>query len=337
MVTLKNIAERCNVSLSTVSKALKDSPEIGRETILMVQEMAEEMGYHPNSAARALKTNRTYNIGVIFEDKTGSGLQHQYFATIFDSLKVEAEASGYDITFISNNLGGRDDYFKHTQYRGCDGVVIAVVDFSREDIGKLLASDIPVTTLDYTVPGHSAVLSDNVDGMRQMVEYVVQRGHTRLALIHGEGTKVTENRVASFLETCRKFSLQIPESFLIPARYHLPSLCEDATRELLAAGEPPTCIFYPDDFALLGGLKVIQEKHLKVGEDISIVGYDGILLSSLLHPRLTTYRQDGVSLGKQLAFHLIRKIENPGSYESRIVSVPGEFVPGASVRDLSLE
>ena len=66
MVTLKDILHRCNVPLSTVSKALKDSPEIGKETIVMVQEMAEEMGYHPHSAARALKTNRAYNIGVIF-------------------------------------------------------------------------------------------------------------------------------------------------------------------------------------------------------------------------------------------------------------------------------
>ena len=77
MITLKDIAKECGVSFSTVSKALKDSSEISKETIDFIKKKAEEMGYHPNIAARTLRTNRTYDLGVIFEDKTGSGLQHQ--------------------------------------------------------------------------------------------------------------------------------------------------------------------------------------------------------------------------------------------------------------------
>ena len=84
MVTLKDIARECKVSFSTVSKALKGSPEISIETTDFIKKKAQEMGYHPNIAARSLRTNRTYDIGVIFEDKTGAGFQHQYFATIIN-------------------------------------------------------------------------------------------------------------------------------------------------------------------------------------------------------------------------------------------------------------
>ena len=87
LVTLKDIAKECNVSFSTVSKALKGSPEISGETIELIQKKASEMGYHPNIAARTLRTSKTYNIGVIFEDKTGAGFQHQYFAKIIRSVR----------------------------------------------------------------------------------------------------------------------------------------------------------------------------------------------------------------------------------------------------------
>ncbi|MDC7124422.1 MAG: LacI family DNA-binding transcriptional regulator [Spirochaetales bacterium] len=335
MVTLKDIAEKCNVSLSTVSKALNGSSEIGARTIERVNAVAEEMGYHPNSAARALKTNRSYNIGVIFEDKTESGLQHQYFAAIFDSLKVEAESLGYDITFISSKLGGKDNYLRHTKYRGCDGIAIVVADYSRDDIKMLLESNVPVTTLDNVVAGSTAVMSDNTNGMKILAGHIISKGHKRIAYIHGEKTDVTMRRLDSFYSTCAAHNIEIPENYIIEAVYHDPALTEDATRKLLALDEPPTCILYPDDFAILGGIKVVQEKQLEIGKDISIAGYDGILLSSLLHPSITTYKQDGERLGKQLAFQLIKEIEHPGGFAPEEIYVPGYFVPGESVSDLT--
>ena len=101
MVSLKTIAEKCGVSTATVSKALNDQRDISEETKSRVRKTAEALGYFPNAAARALKTNRSYNIGVLFEEEAGSGLTHEYFSGVLNGLKVQSEKQGYDITFIN--------------------------------------------------------------------------------------------------------------------------------------------------------------------------------------------------------------------------------------------
>ena len=98
MVSLKTIAEKCGVSTATVSKALNDQRDISEETKSRVRKTAEALGYFPNAAARALKTNRSYNIGVLFEEEAGSGLTHEYFSGVLNGLKVQSEKQGYDIT-----------------------------------------------------------------------------------------------------------------------------------------------------------------------------------------------------------------------------------------------
>ena len=94
MVSLKTIAERCGVSTATVSKALNDHKDISEETKNRVKQTAEALGYFPNAAARALKTNRSYNIGVLFEEEAGRGLTHEYFSGVLNGLKIQAEKLG---------------------------------------------------------------------------------------------------------------------------------------------------------------------------------------------------------------------------------------------------
>ena len=126
MPSLKDLAKECGVSVATVSKALNNQPDISAATRERVRAAAHRMGYLPNAAARSLKTNRTYNLGVLFVDERQSGLTHEYFSAVLDSFKVEAEKHGYDITFINHNISGRSmSYLEHCRYRNVDGVVIA--------------------------------------------------------------------------------------------------------------------------------------------------------------------------------------------------------------------
>ena len=103
MVSMKDIAAACGVSVATVSKALNNHSDISDETKAVIKQKAREMGYHPNFSARALKTNKSYNIGVLYKDDAGSGLTHDYFAWILENFKVTAENNGYDITFLNNS------------------------------------------------------------------------------------------------------------------------------------------------------------------------------------------------------------------------------------------
>ena len=130
MVSLKTIAERCGVSTATVSKALNDHKDISEATRKRVRQVADELGYFPNAAARALKTNRSYNIGVLFEEEAGRGLTHEYFSGVLNGLKKQAEKLGYDITFINTCFENRKmSYYDHCRYRNFEGVAIVCACF----------------------------------------------------------------------------------------------------------------------------------------------------------------------------------------------------------------
>ena len=335
MVTMKDVAKQCGVSLATVSKALNGYADIGPDTTELVRNVAQSMGYLPNSAARALKTNRSYNIGVLFVDKTSSGLAHEYFSSVLNSLKVEAERLGYDITFISKDIGNfKMDYYEHARYRNCDGVVIASVDFADPDVIKLVDSDIPVVTIDHVFNHRTAILSDNVGSMEEIVGSLYEKGHRRIAFIHGEDTAVTKKRLGSFHKTCKSLGIDVPDEYVKAALYHDPKLSGLATRELLALKIRPTCILYPDDFSFLGGMTELERQGLRIPEDISVVGYDGILLSQALRPRLTTFRQDAESIGREAAAKLVDEIETPKMFVPAQIIVPGSLLAGETVKQV---
>ena len=145
MASIKDIAKACGVSVATVSKALNGHNDISQATKEKVREAARQIGYMPNSAARALKTNRTYNLGVLFVDEAQSGLTHEFFAAVLDSFKRHAEGRGYDITFINHNIGhGHSSYLEHCRYRGVDGVIAACIKFDDPEVIELAYSNLPV-------------------------------------------------------------------------------------------------------------------------------------------------------------------------------------------------
>lgn len=335
MVSIKDIAARCHVSPATVSKSLNGHRDISQETRQRVCETARKMGYLPNSAARALKTNRTYNIGVLFIDKTQSGLKHQYFSKVLDSVKVQAERLGYDITFLSQNIGQHPmSFYEHCRYRGCDGVVTASIDFKDPGFLELVESDIPLVTIDHVFNNRTAILSDNIKGVQDLVRYIYQCGHRKIAFIHGEYTSVTKKRMASFYKTCEELGVEVPEAYVRQAVYHEPSASARATRELLALADRPTCIMYPDDFSFIGGMNEIEKAGLRIPDDISVTGFDGIYLSQVLRPTLTTLRQDTEKLGKLAVESLVEIIEHPKTTLSKQVLIEGELLKGGSVKQL---
>lgn len=332
MITLKELAAHCGVSTACASKALNNAPDIGVETAERIRAAADALGYHPNAAARALKTRRSYNIGVLFEDDTHCGLTHEYFVEILNAVKNAAENAGYDVTFISKNLNGRSmSFLEHCRTRSCDGVVIACVDFTDPAVAELVGSEIPVVTIDYVFDGNSAVLSENAQGMRDLLQHVYDMGHRRIAFIHGEKTAVTQNRVASFYQFCAEKGIEVPPEYLVEARYHDSDLGREQTKALLKSRPRPTCILYPDDVSLLGGLAEIRGQGLRVPEDISIAGYDGISLSRLMQPQITTLRQNSEALGTRAAELLLKAIESPKTYIPEHIRITGTVQVGSTV------
>ena len=340
MVSMKDIAKKCGVSVATVSKALNGQKDIGEETRKKICAAAEEMGYMASSVARALKTNRSFNLGMLLVDERRSGLGHEYFSTIIEGFKAEAESHGYDVTFINSHVGNQPtSYVKHCRYRALDGVLVACVNFEDPRIQELAAGNIPLVTIDYCFDGHTAILSDNKSGVDALVRYAYEKGHRKIAFLHGENTAVTRNRLAGFHQACQELGLTIPEEYIIPCVYHDPDLCEKATWKLLHLANPPTCILFSDDFSFIGGHNAIISSGYSLpwgyitGKKISAIGYDGINLARMM--RLTTYTQNAYIIGKTAAERLIHRIEHPEDAAPEQIVISGELMEGSTVQDIN--
>ena len=338
IVSLKDISKACGVSIATVSKALNDHSDISKETKERVREIADKLGYHPNAAAQALKTNRSNNIGVLFVDEANSGLTHDYFSHVLDSFKKKAEQEGFDITFINGDRSktNKMSYLSHAIYRGFDGVVIACVEFSDPEVDELIKSNIPVVTIDHTFYNRIAIVSDNIKGIRDLVTYIYEQGHRKIAYVHGlENTAVTQSRLTSFYNTLQDLGVPVRDEYMVSSPYRNTEKAFEATTKLLELPDPPTCIMYSDDFAAFGGMNAIRQKGLRIPEDISVAGYDGIELARRISPLMTTIVQDTDRIGRLAASKLIDLINNPKGTLIEQIVVEGTLEKGESVANIN--
>lgn len=331
-VTIKDVSARCGLSVSTVSKALNGYDDISRETRELVLRTSREIGYFPNAIARALKTNRSYNLGVLFQEQSGLGLCHPFFSAVLNALKAESEAQGYDLTFINHNIGGRDmTYLAHCRHRNVDGVYIVCGNFGEQEMQELIHSDLPCVTVDFQQPGHTCVLNENRLGMRSLTRHAIELAHTRIAMVHGEPCLATSERIAGFQEAMAEAGLPVPEGYIVPDCYIKPTSGYEAIRQLMALPQPPTCVLMQDDYSALGAMNALKELGLRVPEDVSIGGYDGVPTLQMLKPRLTTVSQNAHDVGLEAAQLLIELIENPKAKPGRVANVPTALLVGESM------
>ena len=332
-VTIKDVAQRCGMSISTVSKVFNGYSDISEETRNQVRRAAQEIGYHPNALARALQTNRSYNLGVLFVDESNSGLTHPFFAAVLNAFKQEAEARGYDITFINHNNGASAmTYLEHCTYRNVDGVCMACINFYSEEVRMLAGSGIPCVSIDHRFEGQPSVYSDNAAGIRLLVERAYALGHRRIVYLHGQrNSEVTEIRTRSFAESMRALGLPLDSRSLVESRYDDSAFVMEQLRALLSAPDRPTCILLPDDISYVGAQSAAMSLGLRMPDDISFAGFDGIRLTQTLRPYLTTVRQDSVELGRQAALRLIEAVEHPGAAPLETTLIPVTLLEGETL------
>ncbi len=333
MVTLKHIAEHCGISVASVSKALNHMPGVGAKTADKIRKTARDMGYLPNAAAQALKMNRSFNIGVLLEDDESHGLLNQFFVTVLEGFRVNMEAKGYDLMLMNHTVGKRRiSYLEHCRHSNLDGVFIECSDFGDPELLELAGSDVPLVSIDHTYAGHPSVFSDNMAGIYKAVSHAYSLGHRRIAYVCGALSGVTESRVNGYQKALEQLGLPYRSEYLLESRYRDVRCTKAATAELLKLSDPPTCILMPDDYAALGGILAVKEAGLRVPDDISVIGFDGLDFLDHISPRLTTVRQDAFAIGQRAAEMLLEHIEKKRDVkEWETVIVPVTLLEGATV------
>ena len=277
--------------------------------------------------------SKSLNLGLIFQDENARGLTHPFFAPLINAFKNEAEMRGYDITFLNHNIGMENmSYLEHSRFRHVDGVCLICSRFVTDEVLELVHSEIPCVTVDHLFKHVPAVLSDNENGVNMLVNYAVALGHRRIAFIHGHNNSiVTKTRIYQFQTAMNYHKLEIPEHYLQSGLYADIELTRELVLKLLNLPDRPTCILLPDDYCYLGAQDAAKEAGLRIPEDISFAGYDGISLTQTLRPSLTTIHQDRDALGKESARKLIDRIEHPQTASDHAIILPVRLIEGETM------
>jgi LacI family transcriptional regulator len=329
--TIRELARLSGVSIGTVSRALNGYTDVRPETRERIVRLAEELDYTPSASARALVTQRSHVVGVFLD--TGEGhpdLQHPFFHEVLVGVQETAGAGGFDLLLFSSeqpgNGYGRHSYLKRCRHHNVDGVVLMGVDHHDEEVRRLTASSIPCVGVDVELEGRETgyVTSDNVSGGELAVGHLAAQGHRRIAVIHGPvDTLAGLERLRGFRQGLDAAGLAYRDEYVRAGDFYVET-GHRAADALLALPEPPTAIVAASDLMAVGALRAAAEAGLVVPRDLSVVGFDDIMLAAHLQPGLTTLRQDKVGLGTaaaQALMHRVAGVEAPD-----VVRLPVDLV-----------
>jgi LacI family transcriptional regulator len=333
VTTIYDIAKKAGVSAATVSKVLNNQPDVGKKTREKVLQISEELGYQPNATARGLATRKSNTIGVFFEDHLNTGFRHPFLQDILASFKDVVGAQGYDLIFFAKR--NPEDFESLARYRDVDGIFLLGVPRTNPKLTSLRNSKIPCMSIDLDLLGPKAgyLISDNIGGAFQAVDYLVSMGHTDIAFISDVfSTKPGHDRLVGFHQSMAKHHLVIRPDWIVngdfseEGGYH-------AAQQLFTKSKIPTAIFSASDMMAIGAIRAIRENNLTVGEDVSIIGFDDLTLLRYITPYLTTIRQNKDEMGSLAANSLVEMMNNP-NYVPTVMTVPTELVIRDTVKKI---
>lgn len=315
--SIKDIAKEAGVSHTTVSRALHGSSLISEETTRRIQDAALKLGYLPSAAARSLKTNRSQALGVIV-----SNIDDPYFSEILQGIEEIAQPSNYSL-FIAASQRDRDRETSIVQVfrqHRVDGVIICSTDFSDKQSQNFSRYGIPIVVVnnqaveDYRY----SIYHDDVDGSRQLTRHLIQLGHRKMAYLGNSiSGRTTQDRLAGFRQEMDLAGLSIPDDYIYETAGSEPEKGLRAADYFLNLTDRPTAIVCFNDMLAIGMLKSLQERGVRVPDDLSITGFDNIVFSNYTNPPLTTLDQPKRFIGQKAA-ELILSLVDSGSRQTML-------------------
>jgi LacI family transcriptional regulator len=310
-VTIKDIARELGISPSTVSRALKDHPDISSETKKAVGELAERLNYQPNIVALSLRQRKTNTIGVIIPE-----IVHFFFSTVISGIEDVAYQAGYNVILAQSNESYQREVtdMKALFNSRVDGMLLSL---SRETtnfdhIESILSKGVPIVFYDrfYANPNTSKVIVDDYVGAKEAVLHLIEQGCKRIAHLEGAPNLIiSKDRLRGYQDALSESNLEIRENYTVVCPNNSFEEGKKATRKLMALNVPPDAIFCANDPMAMGAIMAVKEKGLTIPDDVALVGFSNWFFAEITDPSLTTVDQPGFEMGQEAARLLIRHIE----------------------------
>ena len=338
MITIYDIAKVTGFSPPTISKALNGTGGLSSATRSLILQTAQELGYTPNMTARTLSTNRSNLIGVIYEDYYMlKGFKHPLFGDILNSFRKVIENAGYDLLFLSRTLGARQmTYLEHCKFRNVDGVLILNPVPGDADVASLAGCGRPCVSANEPIPGICTIVTENVEAAKEVIQYLVDLGHTKIAYVSGP-LRITApaafERLQGYQACLTENNIPFDQSLVEEGNFWHAEEGYEATKRLLSRTKDFTAIFAANDTLACGVKRALEEAGFIIPDDVSLVGFDGDEMGEYLKPRLTTMWQNSEEIGLRTAQMLLKLFS--GEKLPEIIYIPAKLIERDSCRCLT--
>jgi len=333
MATIYDVAAASGFSPATVSKAFNSYPGISPKTFEKIMATAKEIGYVPNSMARALSTKKSWLVGMLFSEELSTGIKHPHFSEIFSSAQIKLGKAGYDVVFINNSLGGGNiSYLDHCRYRDVEGVFMAASAQFGHVVQSIIDSDIKMVSVEMTYPKKYSVISENYNGALIAMEHLYSMEHRKIAYISGPmNSLAAPERYNGFIDFLAARKIPFESEFVSEAVEFSAQAGYDACTRLLSNAKGKfTALFAGYDGLACGAINCLKSHGLAVPGDVSVVGFDDLPLTEI--SGLTTIRQDREKIGCIAADLLIAQMQNIPIDKPFDTRVPTTLVVRSSCR-----
>jgi len=304
--------------VATVSHVVNGSRFVSDETREKVLSAMEELSYKPNAVARSLRKKESKIIGLVLPDNT-----NPYFAEIAWSIEFASRNQGYSVILCNSDgdVQKEGSYINVLIENQVDGVILVAAGDSTANFLKLQESKIPTVMVDRDSPNVNtdSIQIDNSNGGRIATHHLISLGHEHIACVTGP-RQITPSydRVDGYQKALTQAGLPINENFIIKGDFK-PQGGYLATKKLLAMNPRPTAIFACNDLMAFGVIRAVTESGMNVPQDLSIVGFDDIYLSTYINPPLTTIKQPRLEMGQEAVNSLILRMKDHERYSRSIL------------------
>lgn len=331
-VTIKDIARELNISVSTVSRAMRDTYDVSQETRQKVLDMAAKLNYKPNFNATGLAKGSTHNIGILLPRVT-----NYYFSTAITGIQEAALQKGYNIIlYLTDDSPEREiDVLRDLSLSSLDGILVSTSSAAEtsEHFQQVINEGIPVVFFDRVSTNihTSKVMQDDFNGAFSTVEHLITQGYQKIAHISGpEGLAMTMQRLKGYLAALEKYQLPADPAWIIHSGFSQEDGEQDAEK-LLACKERPDAVFAATDRKAIGCLLTLKKHHIRIGPEIGVAGFTGDPVSKLITPTLTTMAEPAFEIGRKSCELLLKHIAKKHFIPEEII-LPGKLFIGESTQ-----
>lgn len=340
MISLRDISTLCGISVSAVSRALRNYSDISEETRQHVQSVADAIGYErgkkkkqENTAHRRIGESRC--IGLIYRGQECDAAVYRMDMQILKEIRKRAGKAGYDVMLMRSGDGARDlSWLACARFHALEGVIIlgSTMEIYDRNIIDILESEIPAVVIGQSYENNTCIHIDFASGMDFLMKEVYLCGYRRIAFICPKfGSEAAIRRTSYLRNVLRSGLISRPEHLIMNDRSSYEEITY-STKKLITGRNCPECILYPDDISAMWGIETLSRAGLRVPDDIGVAGFGGLVRYFAAGSELTTWCLDCAKIGELAAASLFDQVENPELFLPQTCLVGGTVAVGTTTR-----